>query len=60
MKGSASQAQEQVTFGCERFFWRRVIAYPVAVVKNMGSPIDVLAGSIVDVGIHGVTESAGI
>ena len=43
MKGAPRKTQEQIAFGRERLLWRRVIANPIPIVVDMGTPIDVFA-----------------
>ena len=42
MKGAARKTQEQIALGRERLLWRRVVANPISIVIDMGTPIDVL------------------
>ena len=41
MKGAARKTQEQIALGRERLLWRRVVANPISIVVDMGTPIDV-------------------
>ena len=43
MKGAARKTQEQIALGRERLLWRRVVANPISIVIDMGTPIDVFA-----------------